>query len=694
MMNRQILFLSIFLLLGLSLKANAGPADNNLIILKQPSGKTFKARLHGDERYNWITTKEGYGIYKNAANGNWEYYQSDNVSRLVVGEVEPSKFNIPKGLNSYQSVKKESIKYRNGNIDFGSRNSLTESNPVAGDRKLLVICVDFLDTAGTYDPLDIQPLFFGETSSVSDYYQKVSYSAVSISPASETSGVTDDGIIGWLHLPYKHPNTGDSTDVISDSTNQQIAKDAITLADPYINYASYDYNKDSTISTDELSIIIIVAGYERSAGPAAPSIWGHRWSMFSVGYPIVDSTITIEDYCEIGERHGDHLATIGIMAHELGHLIFSLPDLYDTNPGNGDSYGVGFFDLMGNGSWASKTGEFHGSMPTQLSAWSKEYLSWGKVTTIDSGQDITLPKTDSDGSSVFRVNTSDPDQYFLLENRQFSGYDMGFQRFEEASGHGGVVIYHIDNSKLTSSNFNFNDVNADVNDKGVDVEEADEGILGFSQLDTEQTPLDKNMFFFSGNNSDFTNDTIPGSRLKNNTHTRIAITGVSNYGDIMTAKISLVQQPVVKLTAEILSHSPWLVNFTADTTALDGDIIKYEWDFNGDDKYETTTTVKTLNFTYNIIGTYNVKVKVTYSDGAIAEAVMAIGLKYLSKPMGNIDTVSSGSADRVDGHDLYDMAKAFGSNPQNSNWNLYADLNEDLIIDGNDLALLAMNFGK
>ena len=45
-------------------------------------------------------------------------------------------------------------------------------------------------------------------------------------------------------------------------------------------------------------------------------------------------------------------ATIGVMAHELGHAYFDLPDLYDTT---NTSSGIGAFGIMGGGVWGYKT---------------------------------------------------------------------------------------------------------------------------------------------------------------------------------------------------------------------------------------------------------------------------------------------------------------------------------------------------
>ena len=82
-------------------------------------------------------------------------------------------------------------------------------------------------------------------------------------------------------------------------------------------------------------MVVIVAGYEAAITKSKPSVWGHAWYLPSparvdgvwVGYPRGE----VWGYAQFGERHGRNQATIGLMAHEIGHLIFGLPDLYDTD---------------------------------------------------------------------------------------------------------------------------------------------------------------------------------------------------------------------------------------------------------------------------------------------------------------------------------------------------------------------------
>ncbi|HHT9106839.1 MAG TPA: RCC1 domain-containing protein [Candidatus Wujingus californicus] len=595
-MKKKINSISTLLIVLLTLTAisfifpsysHAVPACDGLFKLTQPSGISFEARQRGDEWYNWVETEDGYGIYHNKKTGNWEYYVPSKDPKAegqgvipeepfhaVVGDIHPSALNIPKGLRPPR---------KQPPVEIGFVEKI-EKAPASGTIPLLVICVDYATTTATYTPArtQIQPQFFGSSNSVTDYYNNVSYSTVTITPASESHETVNDGIIGWLRLDGSHPNTG--SDI--DERNQLIAKDAIEEADGYIDYASYDTNpRDGVVEPTELSICIMVAGYEASyqpPPPPSPSVWGHQWDMYSVGYPSVDG-VTIHKYAQFGEIHYDHLATIGIMAHELGHLMFSLPDLYDTTPEIADSYGVGAFDLMGSGSWGAVTsdqsrGIYQGSTPTQLSAWSKEYLSWSTVNIISSTQDISLPKTDGNSDSIFRINTTDTNQYFLLENRQFSGYDMGFYRFAGDTGHGGLAIYHIDKSKTDLYLTGSNTVNADETDKGVDVEEANEGNYGSSMLDTHTYAARTNMFFFdipstgtssvySFHNTNFTGTTTPNANLKNGAPGYFLITDISTYDETMTAAVTLPPTVTTGTATDV----------TASSATLNGTVSAYGW---------------------------------------------------------------------------------------------------------------------
>ena len=64
---------------------------------------------------------------------------------------------------------------------------------------------------------------------------------------------------------------------------------------------------------------------------------------------------------------------IGVCAHELGHLLFGLPDLYDTDD---TSEGIGNWCLMAGGSWNGG-----GDIPAHPSAWCKVEPGLGRRST-------------------------------------------------------------------------------------------------------------------------------------------------------------------------------------------------------------------------------------------------------------------------------------------------------------------------
>lgn len=65
----------------------------------------------------------------------------------------------------------------------------------------------------------------------------------------------------------------------------------------------------------------------------------------------------------------------------------------------------------------------------------------------------------------------------------------------------------------------------------------------------------------------------------------------------------------------------------------------------------------------------------------------------LSGLPGNIDIVSPGSANRVDGYDLLSLEIAMWATPSSPNWNPEADIDGNEKIDESDMNILIQNFG-
>jgi M6 family metalloprotease-like protein len=397
------------------------------------------------------------------------------------------------------------------------------------------------------------------------YLAETTYSKYQFTPASETSGCSNDGVI-TVDIPENHPNTQ------KNSWSCHASK-AITEVDSYVNFAAYDTDSNDNLSVSELQVIFMVAGGESASNINTPGgVWGMATSLYcdadgdgSVRAEEGERWLTKDNvnllginsssygqngYSQFGERQGRSSsdtwdATIGIMAHELGHAYFLLPDLYDTRLSPINS-GIGAFGLMGSGVWGSKSSsEKSGATPVHLSAWSKENISACVPQTVDNGTDnLTLPavyKNIDNASScgIYKATTSTSGEYFLFENRSSGGYDQGFNGLllDNSSSYGvwssysgGAAIWHIKDILSTCSDNNTCETQSP---KLVDLEEANYG-----DLDNRSSIGRTTHLFYSGNNSTFDNSSTPNSKLYDNSSSGISATSISAAGDNMTLTIS------------------------------------------------------------------------------------------------------------------------------------------------------------
>ena len=443
-----------------------------------------------------------------------------------------------------------------------SISTLTASTKVP----LLLVRVQYNNACFSSDETTWANKMFGTSDGQMNHYlAETTYSKYQFTPASETSGCSNDGVI-TVDIPENHPNTQ------KNSWSCHASK-AITEVDSYVNFAAYDTDSNDNLSVSELQVIFMVAGGESASNINTPGgVWGMATSLYcdadgdgSVRAEEGERWLTKDNvnllginsssygqngYSQFGERQGRSSsdtwdATIGIMAHELGHAYFLLPDLYDTRLSPINS-GIGAFGLMGSGVWGRKSSsEKSGATPVHLSAWSKENISACVPQTVDNGTDnLTLPavyKNIDNASScgIYKATTSTSGEYFLFENRSSGGYDQGFNGLllDNSSSYGvwssysgGAAIWHIKDILITCSDNNTCETQSP---KLVDLEEANYG-----DLDNRSSIGRTTHLFYSGNNSTFDNSSTPNSKLYDNSSSGISATSISAAKDNMTLTIS------------------------------------------------------------------------------------------------------------------------------------------------------------
>eukprot|EP00727_Mastigamoeba_balamuthi_P002572 m51a1_g12311 hypothetical protein (897) ;mRNA; f:399908-403002 len=295
---------------------------------------------------------------------------------------------------------------------------------------------------------------FGDNISVSQYYHKASGGMFNFRPARESFKSKDskrnDGIVGPLTM---------NCDLVSATTwgvypdLTCIERSAFTLASEFVDFDSYDTDCNGILEAHELHVIIVVAGAEGAfigMGSKCPSVWGHMEPNFKM--KLGATNLTVGEHVMIGETWDNCVAPfrMGVVTHELGHSI-GLPDLYDVFKGG---YKIaGPWCLMDGGNWADG-----GRNPALLSAFCRSYLGWIKpIVATGMTEPIQLEAASLHPDQVLQfgdnangidwawLNHSGTGEYFLVENRQKVGLDIGAPAT-------GVIVWHVNEGAGTGSN--------------------------------------------------------------------------------------------------------------------------------------------------------------------------------------------------------------------------------------------------
>ncbi|EKO3834131.1 M6 family metalloprotease domain-containing protein [Vibrio harveyi] len=387
-------------------------------------GSKKELKLYGDQESFWYQDREGI-IYVYDEDIGWFYGQHE----VVDGRFVAMSIGVEAKLDAPQSVKalmKEKVSPTSSLAPSSRidplRDAYFEQTPLRAvnatddpkHQPLLVVQVSFNDEAFVNDFTDV--IFGDNQQSVKDYFHKNSYGRYIVEPARETQGTANDGVID-ITLDIAHPNCHSKTDKTCDGKLRAAFKASYDKLDRYVDLSTYDDNNDDKISPDELSVMFVFAGYDKSAGSInTPYIWPHRFSHNTVE---IDGK-TIRDYCLFADFQGNHQSTMGVIAHELGHLMLGLPDLYSYK----HSGSVGQWGLMGGGSWASKKGDkYAGATPVNMLAWSKEAAGFIKPKVIDTSGSAIIETAQGEGVIYLDpyLKKQGPRAYF--ENRRKNQYD-------------------------------------------------------------------------------------------------------------------------------------------------------------------------------------------------------------------------------------------------------------------------------
>ncbi|HEY4288025.1 MAG TPA: M6 family metalloprotease domain-containing protein [Puia sp.] len=303
------------------------------------------------------------------------------------------------------------------------RSHSVNRSPLKGTLRVIVVLAEFSDKKLSFDQQHYEDLFFSTgkipTGSVKEYYKEV------------TNGLVD--IEGEVAGPFIMPQkltwyaNGNSGMGDNEPNARDLARDAALAANSAIDFSKYDNDHDGYVD----AFVVIHAGRGAEETASKSDIWSHKWVLpneYAADGIKVYGYLTVPEDCKLG-----------VCAHELGHLLFGFPDLYDTDY---SSEGIGNWCLMAAGSWGNG-----GDTPSHPCAWCKAQQDWVTVVNVSANQKGFDIEPVADSRKIFRLwkDGGPGNEYFLLENRQQKKYDQ----YLPGSG---LLVWHIDDNIGTNDN--------------------------------------------------------------------------------------------------------------------------------------------------------------------------------------------------------------------------------------------------
>ena len=248
-------------------------------------------------------------------------------------------------------------------------------------------------------------------------------------------------VIGPVTLSKGYAYYGQDSEKTKDINMRDFYSEACTLASEEVtDWSIFDNDNDNKI---DFIFFIYAGGGQNDPKVNDPNVIWPKENASDFTITFNGKSTKFGGFGCSSELAEDNFDGIGTMCHELSHG-FGLPDLYDTEYNGG--VGMGYWDIMDSGCYIQK-----GQNPIAYSAYERDFMGWRTIQTVESDKGVTLTlKAMEDGGTAYKiVNKSNPNEYFILENRQPIGNDeylaWPVKRLYDTYGalHG-LMITHVD----------------------------------------------------------------------------------------------------------------------------------------------------------------------------------------------------------------------------------------------------------
>lgn len=374
--------------------------------------------------------------------------------------------------------------------------------PAEGSPKGLVILVQFKDKKFSMsNPQNFYTRMLNEEN-FSDYNATGSARDFFVQN-SKGSFTPDFDVYGPVTLSKNMSYYGQNDFYGYDMYPEQAVIEALQSLDSTVNFSQYDLDGDGQID----NVFVFYAGYGEADSAIDDTIWPHSADILEYGLATnyyFDGKL-LNRYGMTNEVDYTYKRPdgIGTFVHEFSHVL-GIPDFYATDYST--AYTPGEYSTMDYGPYNNE-----GRTPPNYSFFERMSLGWVNPSEITSTGEYTLLPMEQN-NDAYIIHTEKEDEFYILENRQKSGWDAYIP------GHG-MLVWHID---FNQSKWDNNIVNNTASHQYVDLIEAD-------NKKTDATRAG-DPFPGSGNITSFTSTTNPALKSWSGKATDVALSQIKEAG--------------------------------------------------------------------------------------------------------------------------------------------------------------------
>lgn len=380
-------------------------------------GTVVKAELVGDEHLTYWRTADGACYRQTPSAGVFSKVELSALQSeyyAVVAQKAAREKAILESARTSMPVKK------------------VEGSKFQGKKKCLVILANFADTK--FKPEHTLDLYkqiingenysdetLGFKGSVRDYFKAQSGGQFEI----------DFDVVGPVDLPKGYAGYGknDASGRDQAALVYPMVEDAVNLAkDQVTDWKQYDWDGDGLVE----EVFVLYAGHGQAKYPQDPDlVWPHKSAIDPM--TVADGVKVSVYACSSELGATEAIDGIGAFCHEFSHCM-GLKDHYDIN---GRGYGTGFWDIMCFGCYNGNS-----FLPAEYNSYEKMFCGWKEPIVLNAEpQKIEGMKALAAGGDTYIFyNDGNENEYYMLENRQKTGWDAALPGE-------GLIVLHVDYSK-------------------------------------------------------------------------------------------------------------------------------------------------------------------------------------------------------------------------------------------------------